>query len=312
MTIFQFLVIARWIQFASVSALFGSALFWFYAGGGASSAPVRLPKAFAATRRLLCVAALTAALSGIAWLAGIVVNMTSSSPTPDWGSLEDLDTWRLFLFQTNFGAISILRLALVAAALGVVALCRRPRVFLAALAAIGAALLVSQAWLGHAAEGGAGLRGAAMIVAYSVHVLAAGAWIGGLAPLLFALAERRRGDPRGESLKILDRFSTMGFLAVALIVLAGLTNLSFRVGASYGRLLDTSYGEALFAKLALVALMLGLAAFNRFVGAARLRQASSQTPAEAARLRWSIGVEFALGVLALGAAAALGIMPPPQ
>lgn len=312
MTIFQFLVIARWVQFVSVSALFGSALFWLYAGGGAAPGPARLPRAFAATLRLLRLAALAAALSGLAWLAGIVVNMTSSSPAPEWASLRDFEVWRLFFFETNFGAVSGLRLVLLAAALGVVTLRRPQRGFLVALAAIGAALLVSQAWLGHAAQGDGGLRGGAMIVAYSAHVLAAGAWVGGLAPLLFALAEERGEDPGSGSLKILDRFSTMGFLAVVLIVLAGLANLCFRVGASFGRLLDTPYGETLFAKLALVALMLALAAFNRFVGAARLRRASSQSPSEAARLRTSVGVELALGIAVLGAAAALGVTPPPQ
>ena len=32
MTIFAFLVIARWIHFAAVFILFGGALFWLYAG----------------------------------------------------------------------------------------------------------------------------------------------------------------------------------------------------------------------------------------------------------------------------------------
>jgi putative copper resistance protein D len=56
--------------------------------------------------------------------------------------------------------------------------------------------------------------------------------------------------------------------------------------------------------------MLGLACFNRFVVTPGLRVASTGD-AQAARLRISVSLELALGVLVLGAAALLGITPPP-
>ncbi len=313
MTIFPFLVIARWIHFGSVFVLFGAALFWLYAPPSAS-APADLPRSFAATRRLLCVAAPVAALSGLAWLAGILVNMTSDPATPDWGSPKDPETLRLFFFETNFGAVSIIRLVLLAGALGVVALRLPQRVRLIAFVLIGVALLVSQAWLGHAAEGGAGLYGAAVITAYSVHVLAAGAWVGGLAPLLFTLVEQRRttSDFAAENLKFLARFSAMGMTAVTLIVLSGATNAGFRVGGSFSRLFDTRYGDTLFVKLTLVALMLALAFYNRFVAMPRLRRASTRSAAQMTALVRNVAAELVLGVLVLGAAAALGITPPPN
>jgi copper resistance protein D len=313
MTIFQFLVVVRWIHFGSVFVLFGAALFWLYVPASAS-APTDLPRSFAATRRLLGVAAPIAALSGLAWLAGILVNMTSDPATPDWGALRDAETLRLFFFETNFGAVSIIRLVLLAGALGVVGLRLPERIRLIALVFIGAALLTSQAWLGHATEGGAGLYGAAMITAYSVHVLAAGAWAGGLAPLLFALVEQRRrtGDFAAENLKFLARFSAMGMMAVTLIVLSGATNAGFRVGGSLGRLFDTRYGDILFAKLTLVALMLALAFINRFVAMPRLRRASAGGSAQMRALVRNVAAELVLGVLVLGAAAALGITPPPN
>jgi putative copper resistance protein D len=311
MTIFLFLVIVRWIHFASVCALFGCALFWFYVGAARSLAgPGELPQTLAATRILLRVAAVAAAASGLVWLGGILVNMTN-----DVGSLIETETWRLFFFDTGFGAVSVLRLALLAAALGVVALPSRGRSSFKALAVIGALLLVSQAWLGHAAEGGAGLYGVAMIAAYGVHALAAGAWVGGLPPLLFALSERRRQDPRRastENLDILSRYSAMATAAVTLIVASGMINAAFRVGGSLGELFDTSYGAVLFAKTALVAAMLALACFNRFVAMPRLRAASLKGAAQMVKLGHSVAFELALGVLVLGAAAVLGITPPPQ
>src|SRR5260370_39947955 len=77
-TIFNFLVIARWIHFASVFVLFGSSFFWFYMGHQRSSAgPGSLPRALRATTILLRIAAPVAAISGVAWLVGILANMTS-------------------------------------------------------------------------------------------------------------------------------------------------------------------------------------------------------------------------------------------
>lgn len=314
MTIFQFLVIARWLHFASVFVLFGAALLWFYAPASASRGVRDLPRSFTATRRLICVAAPVAAISGLCWLAGILVNMTSDPATPDWRALKDPETLRLFFFETNFGAVSIIRLILLTSALGIVALRLPARVSLIALVYIGAALLVSQAWLGHAAEGGAGLKGAVMIAAYSVHVLAAGAWAGGLAPLLFVLVEQGRAakDPVTENLKILTRFSAMGTIAVALIVASGAANAGFRVGGSFGRLFGSAYGDVLCAKLALVAVMLALACFNRFVAMPRLRRASPEGAVRTKALTRNVTAELALGVLVLGAAAVLGVTPPPQ
>ncbi len=313
MTIFEFLILARWIHFASVFALFGAALFWFYAPASVSGGVTDLPRSFTATRRLLRVAAPVAAVSGLAWLAGILVNKTSDPTTPDWSSLRDPETLRLFFFETSFGAVSIIRLALLAAAVGVVAVRLTGRIFLIALVHIGAVLLVSQAWLGHAAEGGAGLKGAAMITAYSVHVLAGGAWVGGLAPLLFVLVEQRRTarDPAAENLRILYRFSAMGMTAVTLIVVSGIANAGFRVAGSFDKLFDTAYGDVLSAKLALVALMLALAYFNRFVAMPRLR-ALGEGASQVKALTENVAAELALAVLVLGGAAVLGITPPPQ
>jgi copper resistance protein D len=311
MAIFAFLLIARWIHFSAVFILFGAALFWLYVPASAT-APARLPRSYAATSRLLAVATTIAALSGLAWLAGIVVNIASDTAAPGWGALKDPEILRLFFFETNFGAVWLIRLVLLVCAIGVVALRLPQRIRLIALVFIGAALLVNQAWLGHAAEGGAGLYGAAVITAYCVHVLAAGAWVGGLAPLLFTLLEQRRAekDQIPETLQILARFSAMGMAAVTLILASGLANTGFRVNGSFDRLVDAAYGDTLLAKLTLVALMLALAFFNRLVLMPRLRLASAA--AQTTALEKSVAAELILGILVLGAAAALGITPPPS
>ena len=70
------------------------------------------------------------------------------------------------------------------------------------------------------------------------------------------------------------RYSLMAMVAVTLIVASGIANAGFRVAGSFDKLFDTSYGDALFTKIGIVAVMLALACFNRFIAMPRLRAAS--------------------------------------
>ncbi|MGA9213748.1 MAG: CopD family protein, partial [Methylocella sp.] len=104
----------------------------------------------------------------------------------------------------------------------------------------------------------------------------------------------------------------MGMVAVTLIVLSGIVNAGFRVAGSFDKLFDTSYGDVLFTKIGIVAVMLVLAYFNRFVALPRLRATSLKGMTQITRLRYSVAVEVVLGLAVLGVAAVLGITPPPQ
>lgn len=297
LSILPVLIAARWVHFAALFILFGSAFFWLCVNGGAG--------ARRATDSLLRGAALIAALSGLCWLAAIVANMAGGFDQVFDGAI--LET---FLFQTDFGPVVALRLVLLAACVVAALAPVTARARLWVLGAIGAALLVDQAWLGHAAEG-MGLEGAEMRAAYSVHVLAAAAWLGGLPPLLFAvfdLRTRPAPEARDAALTVLSSYSLMAVLAVAAIVLTGFANFGFHRGASSGPLFSTDYGRVLAVKLVLVAIMLAFAAFNRLVAMPGLRTGDQAMPA---RLRLSIAAELAVGVLVLGVAAVLGVTPPP-
>jgi putative copper resistance protein D len=295
------LLLTRWVHFASVFILFGSTLFWFYAGAG-------YVRARRTTERLLRIAAAVAAGSGLGWIAGIIANMAGDG----FEQAFDPETLSLFFFHTQFGPIVAIRLALIGAAAIVGLSPWTGRAWLATLMLIGAALLIDQAWLGHAAEGGAGAWGAFMIGVYCIHVIAGAAWVGGLPPLLFALRETRgKADDGAGTVDMLFRFSAVAVPAVLLIAASGLANVSFRVGPSWNRLFMTDYGSLLCAKAALVAVMLGLACANRFVALPRLRSGLA-SKAQSRRLRASVACELALGLCVLGAAAALGVTPPPQ
>lgn len=295
------LLLTRWIHFASVFILFGSALFWTYTPGA-------FPGARRTTDISLRVAAPVAVLSGLGWIAAIIANMADGLD-----KVADPQTLSLFFTQTRFGPVVEIRLALFVLALGLAAWPMAADSRRRAMIPVGAALLIDQAWLGHAAEG-SGAGGALMVGVYGVHVLAAAAWLGGLPPLLFALRETRgQGDEetRRRTIELLPRFSVVAMPAVALIVASGLGNVGFRVGASFGRVFMTDYGYVLSAKAALVASMFALAYYNRFVALPRLRL-GPVSARQSIGLQTSVAFELVLGLAVLAVAALLGVTPPPQ
>lgn len=305
---FDCLVAVRFVHFGAVFILFGTALFWLYAVPSVERGAAALPISFAATRPLLRGAALVAAASGLLWLAAMLANMTSDGAGIDVSGLAETENWRIFFLETGFGPPWALRIVLFGAALAAAWSGRTPR--LRALAAVGAALLVSQAFIGHAAQAGLGLRGLAMLGAYAVHLCAAAAWAGGLPPLLLALRELWRSSGRGrggEALAILQRFSAMACVAAPLAVAAGAVNAWFRLGDALASPAASGYGRVLLVKIVLVAAMLTLAVFNRFACMPRLRETG-----DARALRVSVAAELAIGALVLAAAAVLGVTPPPN
>jgi len=101
------------------------------------------------------------------------------------------------------------------------------------------------------------------------------------------------------------------------LILSGLINSWFLIGvANWLDLFTTAYGVALLIKLALFALMLALAAMNRFRWAPRLRhelenEQHRSTLGGLRELKTSLSVEIALACLVLLAVGVLGTLPPP-
>jgi copper resistance protein D len=297
MTILPVLVAARWIHFAALLLLFGAPVSCLLVRG---ADPMDARAIFQRTDRLLRVTAALAVISGLVWIAAIIANMAGS-----FADAATVDTLNAFFFETQFGPVVIARLVLLIAALLTIMLPAHVR--LGAWLLIGAGLLIDQAWLGHAANGGATLFGALMIAVYCTHVLAGGTWIGGLPVLLFTLGAPRAGPQ--ERANVLLRFSNMATAAVTLIVLSGILNALFRVHGHPMRLFGTSYGDVLLTKITLVAAMLVFAAYNRLIGLPKL-ETQAQATANS-NLTLSIAVELVLGGVVVGAAAILGVTPPP-
>jgi putative copper export protein len=151
-----------------------------------------------------------------------------------------------------------------------------------------------QATIGHAGamEGGAGDR---LMITEALHVWAAGAWLGGLAPLLVCLASM----PPDAAALATRRFFPLGLATVSVIAATSLIQAVELVG-SIPALVGTAYGRVALLKLLLFLSLLGLAALNRFMFSAR----------PGAYLRRSIICETALAVLVVLAAGFLAHLTP--
>ncbi|MGK5451435.1 CopD family protein, partial [Streptomyces radiopugnans] len=150
---------------------------------------------------------------------------------------------------------------------------RRDLVF--GLSAGGAVVAVGLAATWAAAEhASTGVQTAVAVPADIVHLLAVAVWLGGLAALLTAL----RWGPAvgGEAVR---RFSRIALGCVAVLAATGLYQ-SWRQVGGWAALASTSYGRLLLVKIALVALLLGVARFSRR-HTARLADAPGDAPGEA-------------------------------
>jgi putative copper resistance protein D len=172
-----------------------------------------------------------------------------------------------------------------------------------------AGLLVSLAGIGHSQID----DGAAWFIHMSadgLHLLAAGAWLGGLVSLFYLVARAGKssaGD--AEAAYAALRFSAMGYIAVATLVGSGLLNSWYLVGSFAN--LATPYGQLLLVKLALFTGMLGFASVNRFlIVPALFNSEFDGRSAGLAKLRRHLVGEQALGILIILIVSALGSMQP--
>lgn len=301
------LVCSRLLHDAALIMLFGASLFPLYAfSSRASDLSARLDRQLQGT---LTAATLVALLSGVSWFLFTTADMTGTSlDTLDGGAL-----WSV-LGETAFGQIWLARLALIVAIVCLVGfrkILTRDRLPL--LPTLSAAALASLAGVGHT-QMNEGIVRAIQIGADSAHLLAAGAWLGGLVPLAIILAMVRRIPSQQRDLEInnvLLRFSGMGITAVAVLVGSGFVNSAFLVG-SFTDLVQTPYGQLLLVKLGLFGGMLTLAALNRYwLLPSLMRERTNGQPATAlARLHLHVLGEQILGLLVVLIVSALGTMEP--
>jgi copper transport protein len=249
---------------------------------------------FPSERRVLGIAGVIAMLAALAGIGQQGADMTG-------GGFWTLDAWRSGL-ATSLGLSSCVAaggaLAIAIAARFSGGPARAALLATGVLAAIASLPLTGHAVTAHSA--------AAAVAALAAHGLAAAFWIGSLAALLAIVNERASSD--AAAVAVLRRFSRWGALAVAALVLAGISFVSLQLD-SVAALFDSRYGWLVVCKVVLLLALVLLAVLNRFRWLPRLERG---VRAAGRRLRWSIGAEVALVVCVIGVTAVLVHTPPPR
>lgn len=289
----------RWLQFAAAVLALGLPLFQAFGLSEPCRQSARRVTGIAGV--ILAIAALGGLLAQTAMMAG------------GWAAGFDPAALGYVVQSTSLGMAHVVRAGL--AVMGVVALAlgRSKRAGQAITVSAFAGAVASFAWSGHgaASEGPVGLVHLAADIA---HALAAAVWLGALAGFCLLLI-RPSTREAGVTARSLAGFASIGTVTVAVLVITGLINAAFLIGAEgLGRITGSTWGLLLIAKLALFAVMVGLAAHNRFTLTPALSHAvgvQADTAHALRRLRISIGLEMLAGFALLGLVAAMGVQMPP-
>ena len=256
--------------------------------------------------RLAVWSLIAAFLSAVLWFWLEVASMSELSLK----NALSTSAWGAVLFETQFGRVWQLRLGLIAAAFVLVASAlarvKARRALVVVLWLVSVVLLISLAWISHAAAATVHPFG---VLGDVLHLCAAGLWIGGLVPLAIFLACGRASFSLSEMVPyVLPRFSTLSLCCVSVLVVSGISNSWLLVGSIYA-LFTTPYGQLLLFKLALFAILVGFGARNRFLVKAKQPKAAAD-PDLLAQLRWNVVCETCLGVAVMVIVACLGVTPP--
>src|SRR5438874_534657 len=281
---------------------FGASAFRFYAVGWLPSDPgERVVARFDNwNRALLWISGLIMLVSGIAIVPFVVARMAGEE-----SAAVDPATIEAVLSATAFGHRWCWHLLFTLLLIISTAVARRRH----ALNLVWAALaLASLGWVGHAADA-SGWAGLGRELNQSVHLLAAGLWLGGLLPLGWLLERARSGEEGFSALgrHALPAFSQMGYAAVTEIATTGFVNTLILVG-SVDALYETDYGLLLSLKILLYLAMVAVALRYRFRLTPRFADRNS---AAGGALSRSVLIEQAIGLGILMAVSLLGTWAPP-
>jgi putative copper resistance protein D len=256
---------------------------------------------------------LVAVVSGIGWLIIVAANMSGMPLT----AVLHGAVVSTVLMQTRFGEDWMTRGALIAVVAGCLVVQARTRKHAAGWVGLlaAAAFVVSLAWAGHGAATEDVPFDAIHLPADLLHLLAAGAWLGALLPLVILLAQAWR-DAGAQAVAVARtatlRFSVLGLSCVGTLLVTGVINTWFLSG-SVPALLGTLYGQLLLLKIALFATMIAVAAVNQRRLLPCLADAGSgvnRCLQIIRQLRRNASIEASLGVGVLAVVGAIGILTP--
>jgi putative copper resistance protein D len=249
-----------------------------------------------------------AVATGIVWLA--LETMTFAGI--GFGEAMRSGALLIVVDETQFGLVSEIRGGLAVLLAACLALDRFAFARWLGLAA-GLALAGTIAWTGHAGAT-LGALGNLHLAADGLHLLAAAAWVGGLVGLaiLFTVGRRRPAYEWGPlEYDAIGRFSILGMVCVAVLIVSGAVNTWILVSSVHA-LLVTDYGWLLLLKIAAFVVMVGFAAVNRFSLTPRLAAGSKSgaEPGALSALNRNTLIEIALGIAIFAIVGVLGTLHP--
>ena len=291
------LAVTRAVAVAALLSLFGTLVFRIVVMRrcfGAMPADV----ASLVKRRLLILTQLGAAASVLGCLAWLVMQSADmAGATSISAAVAAVPT---VLRSTNFGHLIALQF-LVALAVGAVAGRRDTESRQRAALALATGALGLQAGHSHAASMYAGPS--VLLASDVVHLFGAGAWLGGLVPLLLVV----RDAPAKAGASAARWFSPMGKLCLVALAASAMFQGWVLVESIPG-LVGTAYGWMVLLKLALLGVLFAFALANRYRLAPALVR---DNPAAAKRsLVRSIAVQTGFGLAIIVAASVLSSLPP--
>ena len=300
-----FLALCRFLAFAGAAVLFGSPLLLLYGSPLSASTTAHDLKWI---KLLLSAAALSVLAATIFGFIAQTSHLAGSlalalQPESLQAALWDMDFGKSSLVRAGFALLALLAVMLLPA-------CNK---LWWGCIVTGTVICASFAWMGHGAAT-EGLIGLLHLTGDVTHMLAAAGWIGALVVFSVVLIRPAQDQTAQKALSAsLRSFSGAGTIIVAVIIATGLINSAFLVGWDLERIVSTTYGQVLIAKLMLFALMLGLAARNRFrhvpalTSALRSQASSRQAVTD---LRRSIFLETCVAAAVLALVAWLGMLEP--
>jgi copper transport protein len=309
--------IARGLEYAALALGVGAfaflVLIWGPAFGRSPSTEGEWEEAargFLGRTRLLVLAA--AALGILAAAAQIVLEGAEAAGVSGFSALRE--TIVRETLETHFGTVwGWAAVAWVLIAVLALAVWRRPRPRL--LIAVPSLYLVMVPALGGHASTQSPV--ALDFPVNVVHVAAMALWLGGLATMLVALPAATRALAAPERAGLLAanvaRFSGLALAMVTAILATGLIQAYVYV-RHLDDLTTTGYGRAVLAKLVLLLVVIGFAAYNRRRSVPELRAIAVRgaAPGRAGvMLRRALRAEVALLIVVLGVTAALASYAPP-
>ena len=293
-TLATVMAMVRGLHLAATLSLLGTVGFIAWMLPAASAAPDSLRRPLF---RLWWVSGMIALLAGAVWF------IMQSATIAGADNLSDvLAALPLVAEHTRYGNTMLARLGLVLVATVLVLPSGRGKTWARYLTLVVTAVALGlQGMIGHAGAT-AGATGDGLVFSESLHLLAAGIWLGSLLPLWLSLGAL---SPI-QSASVCERFTPIGVACVLVLAGTGFAQGLELIG-SLPALLGTPYGHFAVLKITLFAAALVLAALNRFWLTDRLATGITGASRD---LGVSLCIETCLGLAIVTAAAFMASSPP--